>query len=101
LLNVNEKYFHRQLPTWNDFTQHPNYDSFWKKRSAMGYVPYPQTAMLHVGGYFDQEDMNGPQLMYHHLEAKDSFDRNYIILGPWNHGGWFAGKGDSLGKIFV
>jgi len=99
LLNVNEKYFHRQLPTWNDFTQHPNYDSFWKKRSAMGYVPYPQTAMLHVGGYFDQEDMNGPQLMYHHLEAKDSFDRNYIILGPWNHGGWFAGKGDSLGKI--
>jgi putative CocE/NonD family hydrolase len=99
LQNVNDKYFHKQLPTWNDFTQHPNYDSFWKKRSAMGYVPYPQTAMLHVGGYFDQEDMNGPQLMYRHMEAKDSFDRNYIILGPWNHGGWFAGKGDSLGKI--
>src|SRR6185295_13582817 len=99
LQNVNEKYFHKQLPTWNDFTEHPNYDSFWKKRSAMGYVPYPQTAMLHVGGYFDQEDMNGPQLMYRHLETKDSFNRNYIILGPWNHGGWFSGKGDSLGKI--
>jgi len=55
--------------------------------------------MLHVGGYFDQEDMNGPQLMYRHLETKDSFNRNYIILGPWNHGGWFSGKGDSLGKI--
>ena len=65
----------------------------------MGYVPYPQTAMLHVGGYFDQEDMNGPQLMYRHMEAKDSFNRNYIILGPWNHGGWYSGKGDSLGKI--
>jgi putative CocE/NonD family hydrolase len=99
LQNVNEKYFHKKLPTWNDFVQHPNYDSFWKKRSAMGYVPYPQTAMLHVGGYFDQEDMNGPQLMYRHMEAKDSFNRNYIILGPWNHGGWFGGKGDSLGKI--
>ena len=99
LQNANEKYFHKQLPTWNDFTQHPNYDSFWKKRSALGYVSYPQTAMLHVGGYFDQEDMNGPQLMYRHMEAKDSFKRNYIILGPWNHGGWFSGKGDSLGKI--
>jgi len=99
LKNVNEKYFHRQLPTWNDFTEHPNYDSFWNKRSAMGYVPYPQIAMLHVGGYFDQEDMNGPQLMYRHMEAKDTFNRNYIVLGPWNHGGWFAGKGDSLGKI--
>jgi putative CocE/NonD family hydrolase len=99
LQNVNEKYFHHELPTWNEFAAHPNYDSFWKKRSAMGYVPYPQTAMLHVGGYFDQEDMNGPQLMYRHMESKDSFNRNYIILGPWNHGGWFSGKGDSLGKI--
>jgi len=99
LKNVNDKYFHRELPTWNEFTQHPNYDSFWQKRSAMGYVPYPQTAMLHVGGYFDQEDMNGPQLMYRHMEKKDSFNRNYIILGPWNHGQWYARKGDSLGKI--
>jgi putative CocE/NonD family hydrolase len=99
LKNVNEKYFHRELPTWNEFTQHPNYDSFWQKRSAMGYVPYPQTAMLHVGGYFDQEDMNGPQLMYRHMEKKDSFNRNYIVLGPWRHGQWYNGKGDSLGKI--
>ncbi|MDP9230662.1 MAG: CocE/NonD family hydrolase, partial [Bacteroidota bacterium] len=99
LKNVNEKYFHHELPTWNEFTQHPNYDSFWQKRSAMGYVPYPQTAMLHVGGYFDQEDMNGPQLMYRHMEKKDSFNRNYIVLGPWRHGQWYNGKGDSLGKI--
>jgi putative CocE/NonD family hydrolase len=99
LKNVNEKYFHRELPTWNEFTQHPNYDTFWQKRSAMGYVPYPQTAMLHVGGYFDQEDMNGPQVMYRHMEKKDSFKRNYIVLGPWRHGQWFNGKGDSLGKI--
>ena len=99
LKNVNEKYFHNKLPTWNDFAQHPNYDAFWKKRSAMSYVPYPQTAMLHVGGYYDQEDMNGPQLMYRHMEKKDSFNRNFIILGPWNHGQWFGGKADSLGKI--
>ncbi len=99
LKNVNEKYFHNQLPTWNDFAQHPNYDAFWKKRSAMSYVPYPQTAMLHVGGYYDQEDMNGPQLMYRHMEKKDTFNRNYIILGPWNHGQWFSEKADSLGKI--
>jgi putative CocE/NonD family hydrolase len=98
LKNVNEKYFHNKLPTWNDFAQHPNYDSYWKKRSAMGYVPYPQTAMLHVGGYYDQEDMNGPQLMYRHMEKKDSFNRNFIILGPWNHGQWYS-KADSLGNI--
>ena len=99
LKNVNEKYFHNKLPTWNDFAQHPSNDSHWKKRSATNYVPYPQTAMLHVGGYYDQEDMNGPQLLYRHMEKKDSFNRNFIILGPWNHGQWFRGKADSLGKI--
>ncbi len=55
--------------------------------------------MLHVGGFYDQEDMNGPQLMYRHMEKKDSFNRNFIILGPWNHGQWFSRKADSLGKI--
>jgi predicted acyl esterase len=43
--------------------------------------------------------MNGPQIMYDQLEKKDSFNRNYIVLGPWNHGGWAGAKGDSLGKI--
>jgi putative CocE/NonD family hydrolase len=55
--------------------------------------------MLHVGGYYDQEDINGPQLMYGHMEKKDSFHRNFIVLGPWNHGQWGGRRGDSLGKI--
>jgi putative CocE/NonD family hydrolase len=31
LKNVNEKYFHNKIATWNNFVQHPNYDSFWQK----------------------------------------------------------------------
>ncbi|TMI89361.1 MAG: CocE/NonD family hydrolase [Bacteroidetes bacterium] len=99
LKNVNGKYFHNKIPTWNDFVQHPNYDSFWKQNSPLNYVAYPQIPMLHVGGYFDQEDINGPQLMYEHMEKRDSFNRNYIVLGPWNHGQWARGRADSLGKI--
>ena len=55
--------------------------------------------MLHVGGYFDQEDINGPQLMYSHEEKNDKDNFNYILLGPWNHGQWAGAKADSLGKI--
>ena len=99
LKNVNEKYFNNKIPTWNNFVKHPNYDAFWQKNSPLSYVRYPQIPMMHVGGYFDQEDINGPQLMYGHLEKKDSFNRNYIILGPWNHGQWGGDRGDSLGKI--
>jgi putative CocE/NonD family hydrolase len=99
LKNVNEKYFHDKIPTWNNFVKHPSYDSFWQKNSPLSYVPYPQIPMLHVGGYFDQEDINGPQLMYSHMEPKDTFNRNYIVLGPWNHGQWARQRADSLGKI--
>ncbi len=99
LKNVNEKYFHKTIPTWNNFVAHPNYDAYWQKNSPLSYVQYPQIPQLHVGGYYDQEDINGPQLMYSHMEKKDSSNRNYIILGPWNHGGWARGKADSLGKI--
>lgn len=99
LKNVNEKYFHQKIPTWNNFVQHPNYDAFWQSNSPLSYVQYPQIPQLHVGGYYDQEDMNGPQLMYGHMEKKDSFNRNFIVLGPWNHGQWGRAKADSLGKI--
>lgn len=99
LKHVNERYFHNRVPTWNNFVKHPDYDSFWQKNSPLSYVTYPQVPQLHVGGYYDQEDINGPQLMYAHMEKKDSFDRNHIVLGPWNHGQWARNKGDSLGKI--
>lgn len=99
LKNVNEKYLHGGIPSWNSFVQHPDYDGYWKLNSPLGYVRQPEIPQLHVGGYFDQEDINGPQLMYAHMEKKDSFHRNYIILGPWNHGQWGRSKGDSLGSV--
>jgi putative CocE/NonD family hydrolase len=99
LKNVNEKYFHNKIPTWNNFVQHPAYDSFWQKNSPLNYVEYAQVPQLHVGGYYDQEDINGPQLMYRNMEKKDKANNNHIVLGPWNHGQWGGSKGDSLGKI--
>src|SRR6185312_6813595 len=99
LRHVNERYFHGTIPTWNNFVEHPSYDSFWRTNSTLSYVKYPQIPQLHVGGYFDQEDLNGPQLMYAAMEKRDSFNRNYIVLGPWYHGEWASRKGDSLGKI--
>ncbi len=99
LKNVNEKLYKNKLPSWNDFATHPNYDDFWKRQSALTAIRSPQLPIIHVGGYYDQEDLNGPQVMYRQLEKKDSFSRNFIVLGPWNHGQWASSKADSLGKI--
>lgn len=99
LKNVDEKYFHGKIPTWNNFIKHPNYDAFWQKNSPLNYIESAQIPQLHVGGYYDQEDINGPQIMYAHMEKKDKGNNNYIVLGPWNHGQWSRNKADSLGKI--
>jgi len=99
LENVNDEYYKNRLPAWNDFTKHPAYDAFWKRQSSLTFIHTPQIPTLHVGGYYDQEDLNGPQIMYTQLEKHDSLNRNYIVLGPWSHGQWSGAKADSLGKI--
>jgi putative CocE/NonD family hydrolase len=99
LKNVNDKYYHDRLPTWNNFTQHPSYDGFWQRQSRLNSIHRTQIPTLFVGGYYDQEDLNGPQIMYTALERTDTFHRNFIVLGPWCHGQWASDKADSLGKI--
>jgi putative CocE/NonD family hydrolase len=99
LKNVNEKYFKNRLAAWNDFVLHPNYDAFWKKQSMLTSMQQAQLPILHVGGYYDQEDLNGPQLMYSHLEKNDKTNLNYLVLGPWSHGQWGGKVADSLGQI--
>jgi hypothetical protein len=37
--------------------------------------------------------------MYAHQEKRDSARHNFLVLGPWYHGQWASGRGDSLGRI--
>jgi hypothetical protein len=43
---------------------------------------------LTVGGYYDQEDMWGPQEEYAKLEPHDTRHENFLVLGPWRHAYW-------------
>ena len=43
---------------------------------------------LSVGGYYDQEDLWGPQAEYAALEPHDDKHENFLVLGPWRHGYW-------------
>jgi putative CocE/NonD family hydrolase len=87
------------LPTWKDFIEHPTFDAFWKSRSASHYLKAPAVPTLHVVGWFDQEDFYGPMKVYTALEKNDVKKNNFIVVGPWNHGGWRGGDGDKLGNI--
>ena len=99
LSNINKKYAHSTLPTWNNFIAHPNYDEFWKKQALAYRLDTPRVATQHVSGWWDQEDMVGPQDAYKVLEKHDKNHKNFIVMGPWNHGGWAGGTGKNLGNI--
>jgi putative CocE/NonD family hydrolase len=99
LSNFNKNYGHEKLPTWNDFVAHPNYDDFWQKQAVWPYLDTPKVPNLNVAGWWDQEDFYGPMKIYETLEKKDTNHMNYVIAGPWNHGGWSRGTGHKLGEI--
>jgi putative CocE/NonD family hydrolase len=99
LANANAKYFHSKIPSWNEFVAHPSYDEFWKKHAVAYGLKEPTVPNLNVAGWWDQEDFYGPMATYERLEKSDAKHLNFIVAGPWNHGGWGHGPGKSLGEI--
>lgn len=99
LANVNAKYLHGRIPTWNDYVAHPDYDAFWKRQTMIPHLTSVKVPTLNVAGWWDQEDFYGPVRIYDELEKYDKDGINYLVVGPWRHGGWARDKGDALGAI--
>lgn len=98
----------KELPTWEAFLHHPTYDSFWYSRGVEHHLDKVTVPTLSVGGYYDQEDMWGPQEEYASLEPHDANHENFLVLGPWRHGSWSSSSrhlgslqyGESIGKEY-
>jgi len=98
----------RTLPTWKLFLSHPAYDKDWSPRGVEHSLSAVALPTLTVGGYYDQEDMFGPQIEYSTLEPHDQNHQNFLVLGPWRHGSWSQSArhlgnldyGEPIGKEF-
>ncbi len=96
------------FPTWKLFLDHPSYDTVWSSRAVENHLDKVAVPTLSVGGYYDQEDMWGPQEEYRKLEPHDSEHENFLVLGPWRHGSWASSSrhlgnlnyGESIGKEY-
>ncbi|MGB6130739.1 MAG: CocE/NonD family hydrolase [Acidobacteriaceae bacterium] len=90
------------LPTWKAFLAHPAYDDFWRERAVEYHLTSVAAPTLEVGGWWDQEDLWGPQEEYavleKHNQPSDPMHRVYMVLGPWRHGGW-GGTTRHLGAL--
>jgi hypothetical protein len=88
----------KTLPTWKLFLEDPAYDSVWASRGVERSLNSVAVPTLTVGGYYDQEDMYGPQEEYARLEPHDANHQNFLVLGPWRHGYW-ASSSRHLGNL--
>ncbi len=95
LKNITEKY-HKDNFFWQQIIDHPNYDSFWQKRSILPHLNNIKPAVLTVGGWFDAEDLYGPLNIYKTIEKTTPTAKNTIVMGPWAHGDWARENGKSI-----
>jgi hypothetical protein len=97
LATLDRQHLGRSMPSWQNFVAHPNYDAFWKNGRTSSMMPKKvKTPNLIVAGWYDQEDFYGPMRIYENQEKGDDRGLNYLVVGPWNHGGW-RGAGSAYG----
>lgn len=99
LSNANALYLKNQSPYWNDILKHNTYDEFWQSRAQAQHMKNVKPAALFVGGWFDAEDLAGPLRLFYGLEANGPIAPDTLVMGPWSHGGWSRGDGQTLGDL--
>ncbi|MBN2319396.1 MAG: CocE/NonD family hydrolase [Acidobacteria bacterium] len=90
-----------RLDFWKTLLGHPAYDEFWQGQAMDKILSVRPLAVptYYVHGLWDQEDIYGAIAAYLATEPKDTNnDRNFLVVGPWNHGG-SSGDGYALGPI--
>ena len=97
--NANELYLKGRNQYWTDILKHPNYDEFWQTRAQAPHMKHVTPATLFVGGWFDAEDLAGPLKLFRAIEENGPLAPNTLVMGPWSHGGWSRGPGETLGDL--
>lgn len=99
LSHINKDYLHGKLDYWNQVVSHPDYDSFWKEEAWVDKVQASTVPNLNVAGFWDQEDPWGPWRIFHGASQHDPDNTNFIVAGPWYHGGWQRTDGGNIGPL--
>jgi putative CocE/NonD family hydrolase len=97
--NANARYFKDDVAFWSEAMRHGTYDDFWKSRNLRQHLNRIKPAVMTVGGWFDAENLFGALETYRKVEATSQGPCNILVMGPWLHGGWSRGDGESLGHV--
>lgn len=99
LPNADAQHYKGDVAFWNEVMKHGNYDEFWKSRNLRPHLKQIRPAVMTVGGWFDAENLFGALETYKQIESSSPNATNLLVMGPWVHGGWSRGDGESLGHV--
>jgi putative CocE/NonD family hydrolase len=98
--DIYQKQLGQRIRFWDDMMAHPNYDQYWKERNILPHLKNIKTAVMTVGGWYDNEDLFGALETYRYIERQNPGIFNVLVVGPWFHGGWNRSDGDWLGTAY-
>ena len=99
LADANQRYFNNRQIFWTQNIEHTTYDDFWQARSIWKHLKGIKPAVMIVGGWYDQEDSQGPLRMFDFMQKNSPPQNLMLVMGPWNHGGFARGDGEKLGNV--
>jgi uncharacterized protein len=97
--NADREFFRGQVAGWRDLVSHDTYTDYWKARDPLPYLKDIKAAVMTVGGWFDAEDVYGPQHTYEAIKTQSPGTVNILTEGPWSHGQWNYDAGEFLGDV--
>jgi uncharacterized protein len=95
-----QKSYGARIKFWDEMMSHPNYDQYWKERNVLPNLKNIKTAVMTVGGWYDDEDLYGALRTYQYIERQNPGIFNVLVMGPWFHGGWVRSEGEWLGTAY-
>jgi putative CocE/NonD family hydrolase len=100
IANAMTRYNMNQIEIWKEWTSHGDYDAYWQAQNVPQHLKRAGgVAILTVGGWWDAEDLYGPLAIYKAIEKFTPNNKSTLVMGPWYHGSWNGGPGDSLHDI--
>ena len=90
----------RELPVARKFLSHPTLDDWWKPiyytQEDFSRVTVPA---FHISGWFDGQ-LRGNGVYWRGMRTHSpGRDRQFLMLGPWNHGETRSGGTDRIGEV--
>ena len=78
----------KKILNWQEALDHPDLDEFWQaRRLSPKECAKIKVPMLHISGWHDDSIMGTLWAYEKLLHYTSNPDQQYLLIGPWNHGG--------------